>query len=753
MAVLVVGALCCADHMRPSSDRVGRWRTVRLTLDPTRRQIKVMEMYCLLDRRAYERALTDGPCPNGDSSHASVSRQPDVAAVLASIEPPSTPGDLETKWAVVSSAHHYAAAVSGRRALRVPPRSARRPAPRKRPQTSTRTMFGLYERGGRPHFEIQSYRRVRIGPLASIRIHNSAKGLAAELKDPAVRLVMTTVHRKAHRWYASILIEDSRPLPAPTARQKRNGPVGVDLGVLHLATLSTGETIPNPKVFERGRKQVAKASQAVARSAEGSRRHQKSVERLHRRHHEIAEHRKTVLHTITRRLATSWSHIAIEDLNVRGMTTSARGTIENPGRNIKAKSGLNRALRDVSPWKFREQISYKSGWYGSELVICSRWFPSSKRCSQCGTIRRALPLTQRIFRCATCQLTIDRDLNAAVNLASRVGVAWGTWETENARKESIITNTAGVSHDAASTGRPRADSSATLDEQSSSHPTRSNRQGGPKTLRGPGPLTSRKQPDWTRYHTQWLLNCLALAAQQPPTTRARWEAVTQSLAENSQRSGNVEHGMPVVAVGSRALAIGAQYLCESVIQRCLLQLSAISPDPPIALVRRGRGLGADRWALLPVTSPTEIATGIKPMHPAWHIVGPAHMPTYELVQKHGPTSPVEIISAATHIGKSAAYNSFNVLQQWGLITRRPRYIALGPTTLDDILDQHDHAAAKDAMLDRHRRQRAGWRKTLNLIEYARTSHDIAELAPDSPQLTAGDSEVICRSVAGVLDCR
>lgn len=104
MAVLVVGALCCADHMRPSSDRVGRWRTVRLTLDPTRRQIKVMEMYCLLDRRAYERALPDGPCPNGDSSHASVSRQPDVAAVLASIEPPSTPGDLETKWAVVSSA-------------------------------------------------------------------------------------------------------------------------------------------------------------------------------------------------------------------------------------------------------------------------------------------------------------------------------------------------------------------------------------------------------------------------------------------------------------------------------------------------------------------------------------------------------------------------------------------------------------------------------------------------------------------------
>lgn len=707
---------------------------MRLTLDPTPHQVRTMETYCLLDRRAYELALTNGPAHPDE--HSAEPAQHDVAAVLALIETPYTPADLETKSAIVSSAFH-AAAASGDNARRVPRRSTRgRAAPHKRTAAS-RTMFRLHERRCRSHFQILSYRRVRIGPIASVRIHNSAKQLADQLKNPAVRFVMTTVHRKAHRWYASILLEDSSPLPSPTARQKRNGPVGIDLGVLHLATLSTGETIPNPKVFEHGRKRVAKASQAVARSDEGSQRHRKSVERLRRRHHEIAEHRKTVLHTITRHLATSWSQIAIEDLNVRGMTASARGTIENPGRNIKAKSGLNLALRDVSPWKFRQQITYKSSWYGSELVVCSRWFPSSKRCSRCGTIRRALPLKQRVFRCTTCKLTIDRDLNAAVNLASRVGVAWGIRETENARKERIITNMAGVSHDAASTGRPPGHSSATLDEQSSSHLPRSTRQGGPKTLRGPGPLTSRKQPDWTRYHTQWLLNCLSLAAQQPPTTRARWEAVTQSLAENSQRAGNVEHGMPVVAVGSRAIAIGAQYLCESVIQRCLTELSTITPDPPIALVRRGRGLGADRWALLPVTSPLEILADVKPMHPAWHIVGAAHMPTYELIQQHGPTSPVKVISAATHIGASAAYSSFNALERWGLITRRPRYIALGATSLDDILHQHDHAAARETMLKRHRRQRVGWKKTLDLIEYARTSHDIAELDPDSPQLPGG----------------
>lgn len=746
MTAPVVGTLCCAGHMGPSTDQIGRWKTVRLTLDPTPRQVRTMEIYCLLDRRAFELAMTDGAAsPSHDSpdNHSSESRQHDVAAVLASIGPPGTPADLDTKSAVISSAFHAAADSRRRRARRVPTRSSRRPATPQRRSTPTRTMFRLHVSGYRSHFQILSYRRVCIGPIASIRIHTSAKRLADQLKHPDVRAVMTTVHRKAHRWYASILIEDSRPLPTPAARQKRNGTVGVDLGVMHLATLSNGETIPNPRIFERARQQVAKASQAVARSDEGSQRHRKSVERLRRRHHEIAERRKTVLHTMTRQLATSWSHIAIEDLNVRGMTASARGTIENPGRNIRAKSGLNRALRDVSPWKFRQQITYKSIWYGSELVVCSRWFPSSKRCSRCGTIRRALPLKQRIFRCATCKFTIDRDLNAAMNLASRVGVAWGARETENARKERIITNTAGVSHDAASTGRPRGDSSATLDEQSSSHLPRSNRQSGPKTLRGPGPLTSRKQPDWTRYHNQWLLNCLALAAQKPPTTRARWEAVMQSLAQNSERAGYVEHGMPVVAVGSRALAIGAKYLCESVIQRCLLELSAITPDPPIALQRRGRGLGADRWALQPVTSPVEFLVDVKPMHPAWHFVGAAHMPTYELIRKYGPTSPVAIISATNHIGASAAYSSFNALERWGLITRRPRYIALGPTGLDDILDQHDHAAAQDAMLERHRRQRVGWRKALDLIEYARSGHDIAELGPDSPQLSASPSPEDC----------
>ena len=126
--------------------------------------------------------------------------------------------------------------------------------------------------------------------------------------------------------------------------------------------------------------------------------------------------------------------VVVEDLNVAGMTRSARGTVEAPGHHLRARSGLNRSLADASFGEFRRQLEYKCRWYGAELVVADRFFPSSKTCSRCGELRTDLRLEERMFGCDTCGLRIDRDLNAAINLAgwAHPDVADSAPETENA---------------------------------------------------------------------------------------------------------------------------------------------------------------------------------------------------------------------------------------------------------------------------------------------------------------------------------
>lgn len=105
----------------------------------------------------------------------------------------------------------------------------------------------------------------------------------------------------------------------------------------------------------------------------------------------------------------------VEDLNVAGMTATAKGS-----GHWRPKAALNRAVLDVAPSELRRQLGYKCRWYGSTLVVAERWYPSSKTCSGCGTVKAKLALSQRLFRCATCGLVIDRDLNAAANLVNLV---------------------------------------------------------------------------------------------------------------------------------------------------------------------------------------------------------------------------------------------------------------------------------------------------------------------------------------------
>ncbi|WP_406458731.1 transposase [Streptomyces sp. NBC_00876] len=257
--------------------------------------------------------------------------------------------------------------------------------------------------------------------------------------------------RAGHRWYASVLCKVTTELPdKPTGRQHARGTVGIDAGVKYLAALSQPLTpddpttlfLINPRHIRRAEKRLAKVQRALSRTQKGSARRTKAHRRVARLHHEVAERRDTTLHTITKQLTTRFATVAIEGLNVAGMTGSARGTTAAPGKHVRQKAGLNRSILDAAPGELRRQLTCKASWYGSQLAVLDRWWPSSKTCSTCGWQNPRLTLAVRTFHCDACGLWIDRDTNAARNIAAnavlsgtqRAGtVAPGSGETQKAR--------------------------------------------------------------------------------------------------------------------------------------------------------------------------------------------------------------------------------------------------------------------------------------------------------------------------------
>jgi putative transposase len=199
--------------------------------------------------------------------------------------------------------------------------------------------------------------------------------------------------------------------------------VGVDLGVKSLAVLSTGEVVANPKHLSRYERHMARLQRQCSRRrgpAKGqppSKRWQRSKHQLGRLHAKVADARGDGLHKLTTRLAKTYGTVVVEDLNVSGMTRSAKGS-----GHWRGKAGLNRAVLDASPAELHRQLAYKCEWYGSRLVVADRWYPSSKTCSGCGAVKAKLSLSERTFRCGACGLVKDRDDNAALNLAARAAV-------------------------------------------------------------------------------------------------------------------------------------------------------------------------------------------------------------------------------------------------------------------------------------------------------------------------------------------
>lgn len=276
--------------------------------------------------------------------------------------------------------------------------------------------FASYKRGEERSGEIADYRHVRLSHLGTFRTFDSTKRLVRALRRGGV-LKSYTVSRKANWWYVSFLVAHPAPQdpPQPTRRQREAGAVGLDFGVSQLITLSTGGGIANPRHRARAEKKIKRVKRKLDRAQKGSNRRKKLAQRLARHEHTVALQRRGFLNELTTALADSFAAIGIEDLNVAGMTSSARGTVDHPGSNVKQKAGLNRAILDASPGEFRRQLNYKCTERGVALVAIDQFFPSSQICSECGS-KTKMPLAKRDYDCQQCEMLLDRDINAAINI-------------------------------------------------------------------------------------------------------------------------------------------------------------------------------------------------------------------------------------------------------------------------------------------------------------------------------------------------
>ncbi|CAE6795716.1 IS200/IS605 family transposase ISEc42 [Paraburkholderia nemoris] len=211
------------------------------------------------------------------------------------------------------------------------------------------------------------------------------------------QVTTVTVSKDASgRYHVSILCDD-----AVGAKPEVSGKVGIDLGLTHFAILSTGEKIAAPNTFRKNEAKLAKLQRRLAKKQKGSANRMKAKLKVARMHARTADSRRDFLHKLSSRLINENQVIAIESLAVS---------------NMQKNRCLAKSISDASWSEFTRQLEYKAQWYGRSLVGIDKWYPSSKRCSDCGHTVVKMPLNIRAWTCPECGSIHDRDINAARNV-------------------------------------------------------------------------------------------------------------------------------------------------------------------------------------------------------------------------------------------------------------------------------------------------------------------------------------------------
>jgi putative transposase len=255
--------------------------------------------------------------------------------------------------------------------------------------------------------------RLRLQGIGCVKV-KWHRELPADAVLGEVKLTRRAGGRHGFRYQVAFYVE----LPEPEQQPEHGGgAVGIDLGVRSFARLSTGEQVHGPRVGQRYAKKLARLQRAYARTKRGSRRRAKAAARIARARGREADRRRDHAHKASRALARRFSVLAVEDLKIKAMLRSAKGTVERPGTNVAAKCGLNRAIADQGWAQFVSMLAYKAEEAGGRVV---RLDPrgSSQTCSECGE-RDRHNRRGAVFRCVGCGHRDDADTNAARVLLAR----------------------------------------------------------------------------------------------------------------------------------------------------------------------------------------------------------------------------------------------------------------------------------------------------------------------------------------------
>lgn len=271
-------------------------------------------------------------------------------------------------------------------------------------------------------------RRVKLPKLGWIGFYKSQE-IKGELKN-------ATISKKSQDWYISFQVEEN------ISFENSDSPsiaIGIDLGIKHFATLSNGSMIPAISSFKQNQKRLAKSQHSLARKKRFSNNWKKQKKEVQKIHSKIFHVRRDFLHKTSTKLSKNHAMIVVEDLKILNMSRSAKGTEDAPGRNVKAKSGLNKSILDQSFGEFLRQLEYKLGWHGGVFLSVNPQY-TSQRCSTCDYTDRMNRVSQERFLCQKCHHEENADLNAAKNIlaAGHAVLACGEFGLPDSMKQEPL---------------------------------------------------------------------------------------------------------------------------------------------------------------------------------------------------------------------------------------------------------------------------------------------------------------------------
>ncbi|MDE3007565.1 MAG: transposase [Acidobacteriota bacterium] len=249
---------------------------------------------------------------------------------------------------------------------------------------------------------------LRLPKFGPVKLFGPTRKVRRMIDAGRFHIYSATLTQRAGRWTVSLTGVAAELHQAGRSRTSRHAvPVGVDRGIISLCVAADAngvltQSFEGVTTLKQALGKLKAANQALARTTPGSKGRQRARARLAKTHRKVVNTRRHLVHQASRALVDRCQTLVIEDLNVAGMVRNRH---------------LTRSISDAAMGELSRQLLYKARWRGVEVRVAARFFPSSKTCSGCGEVRDDLALSTRSYSCETCGLVIDRDLNAAINLA------------------------------------------------------------------------------------------------------------------------------------------------------------------------------------------------------------------------------------------------------------------------------------------------------------------------------------------------